>query len=102
MATRIVMRKGSSRRLKSTVQSSKQAQRLSKAIKQLGAYDLETLQRAGKVKKLNLSNHDNVYVFRVGLNERIVFSPVNGQNVIHDIVDVKSGQSVDSLTLASQ
>lgn len=102
MAIRILLRKGSSRKLKSTVQSPKQAQRISKAIKQLGSYDLEALQRAGKVKKLKLSNHDNVYVFRVGLNERIIFSPVNGQNVIHDIVDVKSGHSVDSLTLTSR
>ena len=35
-----------------------------------------------------------MYIYRMGLNERVIFSPTSGKNVIHDIVDVRSKQSL--------
>lgn len=97
MARKTVFQKGSAGRIKRSGLSAAQAARLSKAIVQLEECDLKTLQAGGKVHKLNVPNRDDVYVFRAGMNERILFSPVDGQNVIHDIVDVRSQKKVRSL-----
>ena len=96
MAGQTLFRKGAAKCMKSSITSPKQAKRLAKAILELQNCSLNELQRKGKVRKLNVANSD-IYVFRVGLSERIVFSQLEDKNIVHDIVDVKKGHSIKSL-----
>ena len=98
MATKIYVRKGTA----NTIMNSKlyylQRHRLARAVLNLQTKDLATLIRAGKVKKVTNHVDPNVYVYRMGLNERVIFSHTRGNNVIHDIIDAKSKQSLIPIT----
>ena len=96
MTIKAIIKKGASKGLKSSNISSRQAQKLSKAILELQSTELQQLQKMGKVRKINVPNAENVYAFRAGLSERILFSSVDGKVMIHDIVDVKNDNSVKS------
>ena len=97
MLIKAVIKKGASRGLKSSNISPRKAQKLSNAIVELQSTELQQLQKMGKVRKINAPNAENVYAFRAGLSERILFSSVDGKVMIHDIVDVKNNKSVKSL-----
>lgn len=94
MANKTYVRKGTAKKIMISKLSYTQKHRLARAVSDLQTRDLATLIRSGKVKKVNNREDPNVYVYRMGLNERVVFSPTSGKNVIHDIVDVRSKQSL--------
>ena len=94
MMAKIIFGKGAAKTVKSTVSSSLQARRLARALVDLQSNSLEDLQRAGKVKKLRVVGNNNVYVFRIGPSERIIFSPIHGENIIHDVIDMRKNRSI--------
>lgn len=94
-----LLRRGASRNISHSVSSRRQAHRLSRALSDLRESDLNTLQQAGKVCKIDIPNSDNIYLYRAGLNERIIFSPQNGEHIIYDIVDVSPAATIKSLTI---
>ena len=51
----------------------------------------------GKVRKLRIQDISNIYAFRVGMSERILFTPIDDKIMIHDIVDVRNNKSMVSL-----
>lgn len=100
MSRRTILRRGSSRRMKVTVTSPGQARRISTAMKTLQSIPLSELERVEVVKKLKVSNRDDIYAYRVGPMERIVFSPIGSDGsdyIIHDIVSFDSKRSAKSL-----
>lgn len=97
MDANVWLKKGASRHLEKTVTSPRQARRLSSAIKAMQTTPIEKLERAGVVKKLNVSGRDDVYVYHVDLKNRIIFSPFNGDYVVHDIVTVDGRNSIKSI-----
>ena len=94
MANKTYIRKGTAKGIMTSKLSYTQKHRLARAVSDLQTKDLATLIRSGKVRKLNSHMDPNVYIYRMGLNERVIFSPTSGKNVIHDIVDVRSKQSL--------
>lgn len=97
MLNKVKFRKGSSRSMRSSAISSKQAQKIARAISELQNTDIRVLQKTGKVVKLRIPNASEIYAFRVGMSERILFTPVENQIMVHDIVDVRNGKSMISL-----
>ncbi len=97
MINKVKIKKGASRLIKSSTISSRQAQKISKAIIELQNTDLHVLQKMGKVRKLRVQDPSNIYAFRAGMSERIIFTPVENKIMIHDIVDVRDKKSMISL-----
>lgn len=97
MANKVKVKKGTSRSIRSSTISSRQAQKISKAIVELQNTDLHILQKMGKVRKLRIQDISNIYAFRVGMSERILFTPIDDKIMIHDIVDVRNNKSMVSL-----
>lgn len=102
MADNVVIKKGSTKRMRASGTSPWRAKRLSKAIKSLQNFSIEELMQKGVVKKLNVSGRNDVYIYRVGLRERIIFSPVSGKNLIHDIVACDNTGKVKSLFITQK
>ena len=96
MASKTLLKKGSAKGIRSSITSSAQAKRLARAILELQNYSITELQKRGKVRKLNVAG-GNVYTYRVGVSERIIFSPMEGKNIVHDIVDIRNDKSMRSL-----
>lgn len=97
MPDNVIIKKGSTKRMRAWVTSPWQAGRLSRAIKSLQNFSIEELTHRGVVRKLNVSGRDDVYIYRVGRRERIIFSPVSGKNLIHDIVVCNNSGKINSL-----
>lgn len=94
MPGRVLLKKGVWKIIKSSKMTSRQAQKISDALIALESKPLSQLIESGKVKKLKIPNYDNIYAFRIGISERIIFSPSNGENIVHDIVDIKGNKLV--------
>lgn len=88
MCAKVLMKRGSSRNARSRVSSKAQAWRLKKALKDLENYSIDELIRARKVYKIQTHTEieENLYAYRLGLNERIIFTPRGNENIVHDIV----------------
>ncbi len=102
MASQTLLKRGSAVQVKASITSSRQAKRLQTALKCLQNYDLRTLEKCGRVKKLNVTCPENIYTFRVGPKERIVFSQIHGKNIIHDIVKVQGSGNTKSLLVNAE
>ena len=94
MAIKTLFAKGTARNVKQNGMTVLQKQRLSRAVTDLQNKSISVLSRMGKVRKLKVQGHDNVYVYRMGLYERVIFSPVDGKNIIHDVINVKTNDSL--------
>lgn len=101
MSTKTIIKKGASKQIKSANISPRQAQKISKALRELQSIELPKLTKMGKVKKMNVPYSENLYMYRAGMNERVLFTTAPGTVIIHDIVDVKNEKSIKAL-LATQ
>lgn len=97
MVKKVKIKKGASHLIKSSTISSKQAEKIFKAIVELQNTDLSVLQKTGKVRKLKIQDLSNIYTFRAGISERILFTPIDNKIMIHDIIDVRRNKSMISL-----
>lgn len=79
--------------IKNSNMNSIKAKRINRAIVNLDSSSLESLCRAGRVRKMNIKDKNNLYLYRINNRERIVFSVIDGKKVIHDIIDVDSIKS---------
>ena len=98
MGFKTVFKKGTAKQMKRNVTSPRLAHKLSRAIEQLEQDDLDRLVRIGKVKRIRKEGDYEICVYRVTPSKRIVFSPVNGKNYIHDVVSTTNPRQVRSLT----
>ena len=85
-------KKGLASRARTSLSSS-QATALKRAMIDIEHNSIESLERTGKVKRLNTKNHENIYVYRAR-NARVLFSRNEQGNVVHDIIDTQSGLSL--------
>ena len=98
MANRVLLKKGSANLLKKRITSPRQAHRISRAISNIDTVPISELMKQGKVKRIDVSNNSHVYMYRSGLKERIIFTPVEGGKiVIHDIVNLSDTKSIKTL-----
>ena len=102
MRNSVKIKKGASRAMKTSEISSRKAEKISKAILELQSTSLADLQKMGKVRKLKIQNLSNVFTFRVGLSERILFTPVDDKIMIHDIIDVRNSKSIKSFIVSEE
>lgn len=88
MCAKVLMKRGSSKNARSRVSSKAQALRLKKALEDLENYSIDELIRARKVYKIqtHTERKESIYAYRLGLNERIIFTSRGNENIIHDIV----------------
>lgn len=94
MKIKTLFRKGTSKKIGSSKMSASQRRHLAKAVVVLQSNSIKDLIEQGQVKKLRVNGRDDVYSYRMGMNERVVFSPVDGKNIIHDVVDLRTKGSL--------
>lgn len=97
MDDQAMLKKGSAKRMRVTVTSSAQARRISRALQILQRVSLSELEQRKLVKKMSVASRGDIYAFRAGPKERIVFSPRDGKILIHDIIDFSDRHSAKSL-----
>lgn len=94
MATKTFVQKSLLSDVKKTHTSRQKANRISRAIVMIDTVPVETLCRTGKAKKVLLQGKDNLYMYRAGNRERILFSIEGSRNVIHDVIDATEIQAL--------
>ncbi|MBP5428794.1 MAG: hypothetical protein J6Z04_05880 [Clostridia bacterium] len=99
MPTKVQIKKETAQKIKKANHSLRYAHKIKKAIVELNTIELPKLQKMGKVRKIDLPNAKSIYSFRLGMNERLLFSSIDNQILIHEIVDVKDIQSMGLLSM---
>lgn len=76
-------------KIKSSKMSPSKARKFRRAIATIDATSIENMCKTGKAKKIQVAGQPgNVYMFRAGNKERIIFSVENEKKFIQDLVDV--------------
>lgn len=76
-------------KIKSSKMSPIKARKFSRAIATIDATPIEIMCKTGKAKKIDVAGQSgNIYMYRVGNKERIIFSVENGKKIVQDLVDV--------------
>lgn len=55
-------------------------------IEDINTTPIDTLCKSGKVRKLNLQSEDNVYIYRSGVRERVIFSIKDKAKIVRDVI----------------
>lgn len=76
-------------KIKSSKMSPIKARKFSRAIANIDATPIEIMCKTGKAKKIDVAGQSgNIYMYRVGNRERIIFSVENEKKIVQDLVDV--------------
>ena len=87
--------KGTMKKIDSGSISEEKARMLAQAIENLNNWKLNQLRIMGKVSKFTDDHHNPLFVYRMGWNDRIIFSVENNGNItIRDVVDLREKKSV--------
>lgn len=86
MAEKTMIPKTLVKEIKKTKTSPFTTRRIRLAINDINSSTIDALHKSGKVMKMNLPTVDNVYIYRAGVRERIVFSMKGKDKIIHDVI----------------
>lgn len=67
---------------------------LTRAIIDLNTTKLESLLKNGKVHKFPSNVTKKMYVYKMSPDDRIIFSVESGNNIIRDVIDMKTEKSI--------
>ena len=81
-------------KIKSSKMSPVKARKFSRAIATIDATPIEVMCKTGKAKRIHVAGQSgNVYMYRAGNKERIIFSVENEKKIVQDFVDVDNLQN---------
>ena len=76
-------------KIKSSKMSPIKARKFSRAIATIEATPVEIMCKTGKAKKIDVAGQSgNIYIYRAGNRERVIFSVENEKKIVQDLVDV--------------
>lgn len=93
---KVVFKRGLKTKMSTFAPTSYKTVQVRRAIKNLEEHNIDVLCKMGKVKKLNLKNSDNVYAYRIGAKQRILFSPIDGTNVVLDVISPRTDKKLSA------
>lgn len=86
MAEKTMVPKTLVKEIKKTKISPLTTRRIRLAIEDINTTPIDALCKSGKVRKLNLQSEDNVYIYRAGVRERVVFSIKDKAKIVRDVI----------------
>lgn len=86
MAEKTMVPKTLVKEIKKTKISPLTTRRIRLAIEDINTTPIDTLCKSGKVRKLNLQSEDNVYIYRAGVRERVIFSIKDKAKIVRDVI----------------
>lgn len=60
--------------------------RIRLAIDDINTSAIDSLCKSGKVRKINVPTKENVYIYRAGVCDRVVFSVKDKMKIIQDVI----------------
>ena len=82
-----LFRKGISREARKSGISPLQAKKIQKALRFIRSTPTQELLKSSNIRKIDVSGRDDVYLYRVDMQQRIVLSINNEEKIVHSIVD---------------
>ena len=88
MTSKVMIEKSIVKQLKTSNISPVRAKQIIKALHTIDTSKISSMQVTGKVKKLSTDSHIPMYMYRVNLKDRIIFSEMDDKRIIHKIINV--------------
>lgn len=85
--SKTLFNKNVAQKIKKTKVSRYKARKLQQAIIQLDQTPVDVLCKTGRAFKINTGSQTDLYAYRVGVADRIIFTASDGQKIVHDIID---------------
>lgn len=86
MAEKTMIPKALVKELKKTKHSPFTTRRIRLAIEDIHGTSIDVLKRSSKVSKMKIPSEDDVYIYRAGVRERIIFSINGNDKIIRDVI----------------
>ena len=64
------------------------AKQIIKALHTIETSSMNIMRVTGKVKKVSVDSHIPMYMYRVNLKDRIIFSETDDKRIIHKLIDL--------------
>lgn len=85
--SKTLFNKNVTQKIKKTKVSRYKARKLQQAIIQIDQTPVEVLCKTGRAFKINAGSQKDLYAYRVGVTDRIIFTASDGKKIVHDIID---------------
>lgn len=86
MAEKTMIPKSLVKEMKKTKNSPLTTRRIRLAIEDINTSTIDALCKSGRVRKIHVPTEDNVYIYRAGVRERIVFSVKDEVKIVQDVI----------------
>ena len=88
MAKKAMIDKSIVKLLKTSDISPIRAKQIIKALHTIDTSSMNIMRVTGKVKKISVDSHVPMYMYRVNLKDRIIFSELDDRRIIHKLIDL--------------
>ena len=88
MAKKAMIDKSVVKLLKTSDISPIRAKQIIKALHAIDTSSMNIMRVTGKVKKIAVNSHIPMYMYRVNLKDRIIFSETDDKRIIHKLIDL--------------
>ena len=88
MAKKAMIDKSIVKLLKTSDISPDRAKQIIKALHTLNTSSVNIMRVTGKVKKISVDSPVPMYMYRVNLKDRIIFSDTDDRRIIHKLIDL--------------
>ena len=86
MAEKTMIPKALVKELKKTKHSRFTTRRIRIAIEDIHASTIDALRKSSRVTKMKLPAEDNIYIYRAGIRDRVIFSIKGADKIIRDVI----------------
>lgn len=88
MTNKALIDKSIVKQIKTSNISPIRARQISNALRTIDTSNIQTMTVTGKIKKLSVNSEFPVYMYRVNLKDRIIFSEIDNKRVIHKLINI--------------
>ena len=86
MAEKTMIPKTLVKELKKTKHSPFTTRRIRIAIEDIHASTIDALRKSSRVTKMKLPAEDDIYIYRAGIRDRVIFSIKGADKIIRDVI----------------
>lgn len=88
MSNNVLIDKSIIKQIKTSNISRIKAKQIIKALDTINTSEINSMIASGKIKKVSINAHTPMYMYRVNLKDRIIFSEIDNKRIIQKIISV--------------
>lgn len=88
MSNNVLIDKSIIKQIKSAKLSQIKVKQIIEAVDTINTSGINSMIASGKIKKVSIDSHTPVYMYRVNLKDRIIFSEIDDKRIIQKFISI--------------